>query len=345
MKKILLALAILTVNFCLAQNAKNEGWYIQELHYPEINLPVDYKNFSIEIEENNENIKLNDNGKQKLTSFNNPKLESLIKSYFELPGYTKSDNPDFIIKFNNLGLKHIVSATEKKAYGKDAKNTYTGIIEIKSEVEVTVKDLNDSIIFTKKYSRKTKSESIGVYKNSGIPNKTLATTLIKNQYQNNARDYRTSKNVSEAGYIIQDISKSLKALFSSYYESKRVNLFRIKKEEKYGIDNNTQVDKLVALNKVDYSDSYNQELHKLVNESIEKFNTEIAKIKNKEDKKEKKIYWALLSNLSGAYYAIGDYEKAIEYAKKRMEVDYNKKWKFNLEIAESRKKITDKNKS
>ena len=52
----------------------------------------------------------------------------------------------------------------------------------------------------------------------------------------------------------------------------------------------------------------------------------------------------ITDDISGINYALGNYDKAIEYAKLREKIDYNKKWKYNLEIAEKRKKIVKKNK-
>lgn len=343
-RNILITLLVFNTAFCFGQNAKNVGWYIQELHYPEIKLPSDYKTFGIKIQENNSSIRLIDNGEQKTTSFKNPNISDFVNNLIELPGFSKSENPDLILEFNDSGVKHILSVTEKRAYGKDAKNTFTGIVELSSVIELKVKNKNDSILYQKKYSKKYKSESAGVYNNFAITSKNIALSQIKKQYNANARDYRYSKNLNIANDIVREISSSLKSLFSSYYEAKRVNLFQIKKEDKFGIDNNSQVDKLVKMNGLEYSDSYLDNLNKIAEESLDKFMDEIKKIKNVNDKKEKKIYWVLLSNISGVYYALGNYEKAIEYAKKRTEIDYNSKWKYNLEIAESRKKTIEKNK-
>ncbi|WP_055437116.1 hypothetical protein [Lacinutrix algicola] len=94
-----------------------------------------------------------------------------------------------------------------------------------------------------------------------------------------------------------------------------------------------------------------QFIHKHVKRTNTKFLSTLTilllfeKTKDKTDKKEKKIYWNLLSNISGVYYALGNYDKAIDYAKLRETVDYNKKWCFNLEIAEKRKEVVAKNKS
>jgi hypothetical protein len=83
-------------------------------------------------------------------------------------------------------------------------------------------------------------------------------------------------------------------------------------------------------------------LKKIASDALIKFESELAKITDNSDKNQKKIMWSLMSNISGVYYALGNYDKAIEFATKRMELDYNRKWTYNLEIAQKRKTIIEK---
>ncbi|QCE42135.1 hypothetical protein [Psychroserpens sp. NJDZ02] len=343
MKKIIILLLLVSLNLN-AQNAKNKGWYIQEIHFPEIALPENFTTYATKIRSNTDNIKLIVNGEQKTTAYSNPDIANSVKRYLEMPNFTTSETPDFIIEFTDLGVKHIIRVEEKKGYGEKAVNTYTGIVELTSSIKVVVKDNEDNILYDNTFSDKYKSESAGVYNNASIKSSSIALSQIKNQYIANARDYRTVKNNKISDNVVIKISKGLKSAFTSYYEKQRINLFHIKKEEKYGISNNDQVDQLLALNAVEFSDTYLEDLKVIANKSLIHFKKELDKITDKTDKKQKKVYWSLLSNISGVYYALGDYEKAIEFAKLRDEVNYNNKWKFNLEIAEDRKKIIDKNK-
>jgi hypothetical protein len=98
------------------------------------------------------------------------------------------------------------------------------------------------------FSQKHKGESASVFNNKSITSNNIALSQIKKQYIANAKDYRTSKNIRIADDVIRDISKTLKAKFCTYYEAKRINVFLIKKEDKYGIQNNEQVEKLIATN-------------------------------------------------------------------------------------------------
>ena len=323
-----------------AQKAKNKGWYTQELHYPEIKLPKEYKNYQININPNNDNVRLIINKEQKSSTFKNPNISNSIHNLINLIGFSKSENPDFILEFTDLGIKHILSVKEKRqGYGKNKGKAYTGVAEIMSSIKLVVKDIEGTVLFEKVFTQKHESESAGVYNNATIKSKEIALSQIKKQYNANAIDYRYSKNISIAKDVIREISESLKSMFSSYYESKRINLFLIKKEEKFGINNNKQIEKLIANKGKQLKDFKN-----LAEESLILFKNELKKINNKTDKKQKKIYWSLLSNISGVYYALGNYDKAIEYAKKRENIDYNKKWKYNLEISQERKEIVEKNK-
>ncbi len=344
MKKfILLLLTLVSINLS-AQNAKNKGWYIEEKHYPEIKLPVEYQNYAVKVNSNSDNVRLIINGEQKSSSFKNTNISILIDRSLKIPGFTKSENPDFIIELTDLGIKHILSVKEKKNYGKDAKNTYTGIVEISSSIKVVVTDTKKNILFDKVFTQKSKTESAEVFNNASIKSNGIALSQIKKQYNANAIEYRSSKNMNQADYVIGDISKSLKSKFSTYYEAKRINLFFIKKEEKFGIKNNDQVEKLIEMNKLKFSDTYKENLKSIAKESLTHFENELKKIKDKTDKKQKKVYWSILSNISGVNYALGNYDKAIEYAKMRENVDYNKKWKYNLEISQKRKEIIEENK-
>ncbi|AUC77249.1 hypothetical protein [Olleya sp. Bg11-27] len=342
MKKISLLLLLVSLNLN-AQNAKNKGWYIQELHFPDIKLPEDFTTYATKIISNTDNIRLIISGEQKTTAYSNPDITNSVKRYLEMPNFTTSETPDFIIEFTDLGVKHIIRVEEKKGHGEKAVNTYTGIVELTSSTKVVVKDNEDNILYDKTFSDKYKSESAGVYNNASIKSSGIALSQIKKQYIANASDYRTLKNNNISDNVIIKIAKGLKSAFSSYYEKQRINLFHIKKEEKYGINNNEQVDQLLAFNAIEFSDTYLKDLNTIATKSLIHFEKELDKITDKTDKKQKKIYWSLLSNISGVYYALGNYEKAIEFAKLRDEVNYNNKWKFNLEIAEDRKKIVDKN--
>lgn len=115
MRKIILILLVLLVsNNLSAQKAKNTGWYIQEKHYPEIKLPDEYKNYDVKVNSNNDNIRLIIDGNQKSSSFKNPDISILINRSLKIPGFSKSENPDFIIELTDLGIKHIIGVKEKK---------------------------------------------------------------------------------------------------------------------------------------------------------------------------------------------------------------------------------------
>ena len=344
MKKIILLLFLVSLNLN-AQSAKNKGLYIQEMHYPEITLPTEYKSYATRINANTDNIRLIVNEEQKTTPYSNPDITSAVKRYLEMPNFSTSEDPDFTIAFTDLGVKHIIRVDKKtKGYGDKETTVYTGIVELTSSIKVVVKDRDDNILYDKTFSEKQKSESAGVYNNASIKSSAIALSQIKKQYIANASDYRSVKNSSISDNVILKISNALKAAFTSYYEKQRVNLFHIKKEEKYGINNNDQVDQLMAFNTIDFSDTYLEDLKAIATSSLTHFEKELEKVTDKTDKKQKKIYWSLLSNISGVYYVLGQYDKAIEYAKLRNSIDYNNKWKFNLQIAEDRKKIVSKNK-
>ena len=341
MNKIVLLLLLISLNLS-AQNAKNAGWYIQEYHYPEIQLPSEFKTYQIKVNPNTDNVILLINKAQKSTSFKNPDITEAVNRLVEMPGFALSETPDFIIEFTDLGVKHILSVEEKtQGYGSDRGKVYTGNVNVSSSIKLVVKDINNTILYDKVYNLNNHSESAGVYNNATIKSSDIALSQIKKQYNANAIEYRSNKNLKIADNVISSISKSLKSSFSNYYESKRINLFLIKKEDKYGIQNNDQVEKLIAMNKLEFNDTYLENLEKITKESLTISESELEKIKDTTDKKQKKIYWSLLSNISGVHYALGNYDKAIEYAKMRERVDYNPKWKYNLEIAEKRKEIID----
>ena len=344
MAKIILLLLLISPNLS-AQRAKNTGWYIQENHYAEIKLSSEFKNYQIKVNPNTDNVILLINKEQKSTSFKNPDITKLVNRLVEIPSFSLSETPDFILEFTDLGVKHILNVIEKtEGYGKNRGKVYTGNVDISSSIKLVVKDMKDNILYDKVYKLNYNSESAGVYNNASIKSSQTALSQIKKQYYANAIEYRSNKNLNIADDVIRKISKLLKSLFSNYYESKRINLFLIKKEKKYGIQNNDQVEKLIAMNKLEFNDSYLESLEKIGEESLIIFERELKKIKNKTDKKQKKIYWSILSNIAGINYALGNYDKAIEYAKMRESVDYNTKWKYNLEIAQKRKEIVEKNK-
>jgi len=344
MKKITILLLLFISFTSFAQKAKNKGWYINELHYPEILAAKNYKTYKLVVNENSENIKLIINTELFSSLFKNPKIAKRVNHLIKLPGYEKSLNPDFEIIITDLGLEHIMYVSKKKSYGSNKEKKFTGFLDISSSMKVLVRDVSSGeILFEKVFVNEGNSEKAGVYKNASIKSKYIALLQIKNQYKLNAREYRVVKNTQFVDMLIRNVSKVLKSKFSTYYESKRVNLFTIKKAEKYGFTAiNNQVDKLISLNGEKHGDLYAEKLIKFSKESLQVFEDELTKITDFTDKKQAKIHWSILSNISAVYYALGDYEKAIEYAKKRKEVGYNKKWKYNLEISEDRKEIVDK---
>lgn len=342
MKKINVLLLLLIGIYLSAQNDKNVGWYIQEQHFPEIVLPKDYKTYSLKIVPNNEIVKLTINGEQKQAASRNSNISSAVKTKINLDGFTLSETPDMTIEIVDLGVEHKINVEEKRIYEKDAQYAYTGVVTIISSIKVLVKDKDDKIIYDKIYTQNNQAETASVYNNFSIKTKEIALSQIIKQYNANSYNYESLKNGEIAYNVVYDIGKSLKSLFSTYNEEKRINLFQIKNEEKFGIDNNTEVDKLTAMNKTTFSENYNENLKKIASDALIKFESELAKITDNSDKNQKKIMWSLMSNISGVYYALGNYDKAIEFATKRMELDYNRKWTYNLEIAQKRKTIIEK---
>ncbi len=339
MDKTIILLLFIGLNLS-AQNATNKGWFIQEIHYPEIELPKEYKEYQININPNSDNVRLIINKELKPSSFKNPDISDSVHNLINLIGFSKSENPDFILEFTDLGIKHKLSVEEEtKGYGENRGKVYTGFVKISSSIKLVVKDMEGAILFDKVFTKEYESENAGIYNNETIKSSEIALSQIKKQYIANAIEYRSSKNINLAEDVIRGISESLKSKFSSYYESKRINLFLIKKEEKFGVNNNKQVEKLIASENKLFKD-----YESLAKESLALFTNELKKITNRTDKKQKKIYWGLLSNISGVYYALGNYDKAIEHAKMRKEIDYNKKWNYNLEISQDRKAITLRNK-
>ena len=53
---------------------------------------------------------------------------------------------------------------------------------------------------------------------------------------------------------------------------------------------------------------------------------------DKENRAEKKIYWGLLANASGAYYALERFEDALAVYKKIEEVDYRTNFNYLQEL-------------
>ena len=217
MNKIILLLLLVSINLS-AQKAKNTGWYIQENHYPEIELPSEFKNYQIKVNPNTDNVILLINKEQKSTSFKNPNITKSVNRLVEMPGFSLSENPDFILEFTDLGVKHILSVKEKtEGYGKDRGKIYTGNVNISSSIKLVVKDIKDNILYDKVYKLNKNSESAGVYNNATIKSSETALSQIKKQYNANVIEYRSNKNLNIADDVIRKISKSLKSLFSSSF--------------------------------------------------------------------------------------------------------------------------------
>ncbi len=215
---------------------------------------------------------------------------------------------------------------------------FSGNLEHISGIKVTIKQGENIVLFEE--TIKNRSDLLHIEELNGVPIPTpdIALKSIQDEFFANVPAYNSQArhifiNDTE-NKVIEVIQKTLDVR----QDKERFFLYSFNKKKGFELEKiKESVESLEDLFDARKAEQNTNGLRALLTPKIEFWQAEASKY-NPEDKKEKKIYWGLLANVSGAYYALGEYKKALEVAEKLKSVKYKEDYTYLYTLPEKKLK-------
>jgi len=213
--------------------------------------------------------------------------------------------------------------------------SYIGKIIFSSKLNFTIKRKNE-IVYTKDFNYSQVVSDVRAYNNFSIKTEEIANTQVQLLLKNSSVTiYQNCRDVY-ANTVLYNFFKEIKETIDFSRIEETLPLYKFKDDDLEQI--NKSVDAFEFTRKLEDTDENYLKVKNLLLENINFWENEVSKY-DVNNKKTKKIYWALMANISTSYYALGNNEKAIEFKDKALLVDYNKNYRYLTEMPE--KKIKD----
>ena len=357
----------ITITFALminvlgySQRVKNKGLKFFEFNLPKVLIPKDYTTYSVKYIDLNPNIirgveLLNDSYEEALDKPSQNievipyKKETITNNYLKnelnlrvFKYVTEKEQADFKILVKGHEIKlDIVSENNRQDFSSGGPY-YKGVIYATNVIDVSIVGKKNEVLYEFSKQGTYSIAEVNKYNDVPITSKRLALNQIIETYNTDPNKYASHATDYSMENLIYKASKKIKKAIDYYIKSNGLNFFVIKKAEKYGVEKiNDATNKFLEKTKIEYSPLYFETLKAEALKSIPFYENELSNY-SLSDKSQRKIHWAILSNLSALYYIIQDYDKAIEYAKQRSLIKFKQRYKLNQQIAENRKTSTEK---
>ncbi len=353
MKKITISILLLLIGLTTSygQRAKQNLFDFYDWHLPKKAIAPELSTYSVEVikdESNTEKLSLRVdddvyNKYDQVLNFEKSKLISnSLDSYFNLNSFqytlNKEEGTDLNFILGSEKFEFLVSAGKKDKTSEEP--TYIGKLFMISPLKLTVLDKNKNNLFTKVIDDRILLGDISVKDNAAIKKRRVAIKAMVDELVANQKKY-FDKAREEYGYALFKIASQVKDEIDFYREkSKKGVFYKVGKKKEYDIEHiNNSIEEIKEFSKRQDSKEYNQQLKELLTKQIAFWDTEQAKY-SESDSKEKKIKWALLANIVGAYTIIDDYNQALKYYGDTEDIDYKKDYLPNVvELGQQHKKL------
>ncbi len=306
-KTILLFLAIGILLPMQAQKAKLKNMSITCMHYPLNPLGMDVTKYAVNVTNTSTRIKIGGDRE---------------RLYFVLEGFEKvtPDKADIMLNFELYGVQTNADVLTKeettKVDGKDVKKTYYyhEVVSIASS-KFSIVDKTGNIIFTQIMQGKD-------YENRSKSNLFNTKSEAETDYNKNKDGIINSSDNATVGNILSAIKAYINNNYGYYKTSNSFTIATGKGKDSEYADADQVVAKFeeaVSLYNMEKQEEYN----KIAMECIEMWE-KILEEYNPNDKKariSKKNADAFYYNISNAYLYMNEFDKAIEYINKGLEVD------------------------
>lgn len=211
---------------------------------------------------------------------------------------------------------------------------YEGQLKIQDRIKVVVKDEMNVILYEKVLENVQKLHSISAFENQHIKTEKKAIGVMKAHFLEEKNQYLAQAKGGVSGPLYYKLITHLQDAIDLRRKKTTLHLYSYNKKKGYDfLPIETSIDELASLSKVLPSSDYQSELEHQLLPKIELWKGEAAKYDAK-DKKERKIVWGLLANISGAYYALGENEKALDVYKEIEQLDFRKNYTYLKEFPE-----------
>ncbi|MGE6356244.1 hypothetical protein ACQKCJ_20435 [Flavobacterium sp. NPDC079362] len=213
--------------------------------------------------------------------------------------------------------------------------SYIGKIIFSSKLNFTIKQKNE-IVYSKDFNYSQSVSEVSTYNNFSIKTEEIANSQVQQLLKKNSITIDQNCRDIYANTVLYNFFKEIKETIDFSRIEETLPLYKFKDDDLEQI--NKSVDALEITRKLEDNEENYIKIKNLLLEKIQFWETEVSKY-DYNDKKTKKIYWALMANISTSYYALGNNAKAIEFKDKALLVDYNKNYRYLAEMPE--KKIKD----
>ncbi|GAA4112058.1 hypothetical protein GCM10022393_10230 [Aquimarina addita] len=219
---------------------------------------------------------------------------------------------------------------------------FSGNIQYSYGVEIKIENAENEIVFEKKITKKSNLLKIERYNKALIPSANQALSLAKQAFLSSPTNYVQSGNGEFKTMLYDDVIEEIHQALDVRYEREKFYLYSFNKKKGFELEGiAASIEELEVINDWKESEDYEQKLREILLPKIEFWTQESAKY-NPQDKKGKKVYWGLMANISGAYYALGEFQKALDIYEKLSVVSYRNDYLYLKEFPED-KSINKKN--
>ncbi len=246
---------------------------------------------------------------------------------FNFRQYYEDSLSDFTI---NIKIVKSYISIETKKREERGSVAYEGIIRGVNVVKMDFVDKNGKILNSLSDKSEKELRNIAVSNNYPITTKELALKLAKEDYDKNSMDYYKG-NFDELTSLLSSISYKVKNDIDIYLVKEPYTFYTIKDNDLDFSMVNKNVKNIVDNSNREYHPhDYYQQINESAQKSIEEWKVELTKYKT-DNKKEMKMVWAILYDITSAYLILGDYANATSYVSQMKGLNYEKKETSYLE--------------
>ncbi|MFA8436724.1 MAG: hypothetical protein ACEPOZ_19625 [Marinifilaceae bacterium] len=333
--------------FCMAQNPKKHFIPFKEWHLPGTVIPSDLNTYTIKYGEvpfkEIQFVAANDRYRSHNHSiaFDKKKLfdggiyKVMALTQFKHVPYLYLADIKILVKVTDLGYK--VKAKGNKKLGSD-KSTFTGELLGVCNVSVSVEDKQGNKLYETKKQAKDLLAEVSSLNNLVITKEDVAFDQIIKKYNKKPEEYK-KKLIKSLNDNIVKLGRKVVQNIDFYIQSTKLPIYTIKKKKGYdftGVNGKTK--QFMDVVSQSYSDQYQSMVSDSARSVVDFWKQEMQKY-DPQNKKDKKVLWSLLSNITSAYYIIGDYENAIENTEKLNDLNHRWNNKTIEKLAENRVKL------
>jgi len=210
--------------------------------------------------------------------------------------------------------------------------TFIGKVVFSAKLNFTIKRKNE-VIYTKDFNYSQSVSEVSAYNNFSIKTEEIANNQIQQLLRNSSVTiYQNCRDIY-ANTVLYNFFKEIKTTIDFNRKEETLPLYKFKDDDLAEI--NKSVEAFEFTRKLEDNEENYLKIKNLLLEKIQFWESEVSKY-DVTNKKNKKIYWALMANISTSYYALGDNAKALEYKDKALLADYNKNYTYLTEMPEKK---------